>query len=84
MASVEVGFFNKSKRVNNQRTGREAVSVLQDGLSLRAAVGGLLLWVRTADRDREPRAWRILKRQAAPDVHVRDVVHPRAEFFAQK
>ncbi len=84
MASVEVGFFTKSKRDDGQRTGREAVGVLQDELPLRAAVGVLLLWVRTADRDREPRAWRILKRQVALGVHVREVVHPGAEFFAQK
>ena len=39
--------------------------------------GGLLLWVHTADRDREVRACQILKRQAARDVHVHDVVHAK-------
>ncbi len=47
------------------------------------ARGGLLLWVRTADRDRETRACQILKRQAALDVDVRDVVHARADLLAQ-
>jgi hypothetical protein len=47
------------------------------------ARGGLLLWVRTADRDRETRACQVLKRQAALDVDVRDVVHARADLLAQ-
>ena len=44
------------------------------------ARGGLLLWVHTADRDRETRACQILKRQAARDVHVHDVVHAGPDF----
>lgn len=39
------------------------------------ACGGLLLWVHTADHDRETRACHILKRQAACDVHVQDAVY---------
>ena len=39
------------------------------------ARGGLILWVLATDLDRESRACQIMKRQAARDVHVREIVH---------
>ncbi len=51
-------------------------------LDQRLARGELLSWVRTADRDREFRACQILKREAARDVHVHDVVHAGPDFVA--
>jgi hypothetical protein len=38
------------------------------------ACGGLRLWVQTVDRDRETRACRILRHQAAREVHVQEAV----------
>ncbi len=35
--------------------------------------GGILLWVRTADEDRERRAIAILSRHAAHDIHLHEV-----------
>ncbi len=39
------------------------------------ARGGLVLWVLATELDRESRACQIMKRQAARDVHVRNIVH---------
>ena len=57
-----------------------AISLILDGhhaayVRQQLACGGLRLWVLTTDRDRETRAYHILKRQAARDVEVQDVVH---------
>lgn len=38
--------------------------------------GGLLLWVRTTDEDREERARAILSKHSAADVHVHDLPVP--------
>lgn len=38
--------------------------------------GGLLLWVRTADAERERKAIEILTRHAAHDVHIHDIPAP--------
>ena len=46
------------------------------------ACGGLRLWVRTLDRDRETRACHILKRRAARAVHVQEAVHTGRIFSA--
>ncbi len=35
--------------------------------------GGLLLWVRTADSDREQRAMEILKEAGGNDIHIHDI-----------
>ena len=47
------------------------------------ARGGLLLWVHTANRDRETRACQIFKRQVARDVHVHDVGHAGPDFVGR-
>ncbi len=39
--------------------------------------GGILLWVRTPDEERERKALEILRRHAAHDVHLHDIPRPR-------
>lgn len=44
--------------------------------------GGILLWVRTADQDRETLAVKILKGHSGRDVHVHDrSEQPRRELI---
>jgi hypothetical protein len=38
--------------------------------------GGLLLWVRTADEERERRAIEVLARHAAHDIHIHEIPAP--------
>lgn len=47
-----------------------------DALQEQLEAGGILLWVRTADADRERRAVEILTRHAAEDVHVHAIPAP--------
>jgi hypothetical protein len=43
--------------------------------------GGLLLWVRTCDADREARATAILRKHGADDVHVHSFEGGRGPEF---
>lgn len=53
--------------------GRYLDSRLADRLEEQVRQGGIVLWVRVADADREAAALRVLSRHGARDVHVHTV-----------
>ena len=53
--------------------GRQVTEGERDLLREQIERGGILLWVRTRDREHERRATEILKRNGATEVHVHDI-----------
>lgn len=53
--------------------GKKAADETQSFLDAAVARGGVLLWVRTRDREHEARAVEILRRHSGQDVHLHDV-----------